>query len=168
MFALGALAHGQEVEDAAPGPALPGAFEIQIDAPKDIAALLERHLELQRYRVLPDLSDAEIQSLMRNAQQDAGDLVATLGYFSPEILIRLQAPDAATGGAKAVHIEVTPGPQTLVGAVHLGFVGAIAQDAASQVFGLQEAPVALWIRWPGGREQTVAVKDQEWSVRVVF
>ena len=46
--------------------------------------------------------------------------------------------------------------------------GYWSQDAASQVLGLQEAPVALWIRWPGGREQTVAVKDQEWSVRVVF
>ena len=46
--------------------------------------------------------------------------------------------------------------------------GYWSQDAASQVLGLQEAPVALWIRWPGGREQTVAVKDQEWSVRVGF
>ena len=44
MFALGALAHGQEAEDAAPGPGRAGAFEIQIDAPKDIAALLDRHL----------------------------------------------------------------------------------------------------------------------------
>ena len=46
--------------------------------------------------------------------------------------------------------------------------GYWSQDAASQVLGLQEAPVALWIRWPGGREQTVAVKDQEWTVRVGF
>ena len=147
MFALGALAHGQEAEDAAPGPGRAGAFEIQIDAPKDIAALLERHLELQRYRVLPDLSDAEIQSLMRNAQQDANDLVATLGYFSPDIHIRLQAADAATGGAKSVHIEVTPGPQTLVGAVHLGFAGAIAQDAASQE--QRQSIQDLWSLAPG-------------------
>ncbi len=132
LLALGALAHGQEPQEPASGPDQAGAFEIQIHAPQDIAALLERHLQLQRYRVLPDLSDAEIQSLMRTAQQDASDLVATLGYFSPEIQIRLQAPDAPTGSAKAVVIEVVPGPQTLVGGVHLVFTGGIVQDAASQ------------------------------------
>jgi hypothetical protein len=46
--------------------------------------------------------------------------------------------------------------------------GYWSQDAAPQVLGLQEAPVALWIRWPGGKEQTVALKDQEWTVRATF
>ena len=46
--------------------------------------------------------------------------------------------------------------------------GYWSQDAAVQVLGLQEAPVALWIRWPGGKEQTVPVKDQEWTVNVGF
>lgn len=46
--------------------------------------------------------------------------------------------------------------------------GYWSQDAAPQVLGLQESPVALWIRWPGGKEQTVAIKDQEWTVRATF
>ncbi len=46
--------------------------------------------------------------------------------------------------------------------------GYWSQDAAVQVFGLQESPVALWILWPGGKEQTVPLKDQEWTVNVGF
>lgn len=46
--------------------------------------------------------------------------------------------------------------------------GYWSQDAAPQVLGLQESPVALWIRWPGGKEQTVALNDQVWDVRVKF
>jgi cyclic beta-1,2-glucan synthetase len=46
--------------------------------------------------------------------------------------------------------------------------GYWSQDAAAQVLGCGEEPVALWIRWPGGKEQTVAIKDQETTVHVGF
>jgi hypothetical protein len=46
--------------------------------------------------------------------------------------------------------------------------GYWSQDAAPQILGLQESPVALWIRRPGGKEQTVPIKDQEWALRITF
>jgi hypothetical protein len=46
--------------------------------------------------------------------------------------------------------------------------GYWSQDAATQVLGLQESPTALWIRWPGGKEQTVPIKDQEWTAHAGF
>ena len=46
--------------------------------------------------------------------------------------------------------------------------GYWSQDAAPQVLGLQESPLALWIRWPGGKEQTVSIRDQEWTRHVRF
>jgi translocation and assembly module TamA len=113
------------------------AFSIQIQAPEAIKNALERHLDLQRYRALSDLSDPEIQSLMRTAQQDAADLVATLGFFSPEIRVTLQAPQAradqaANANVPVVRIDVAPGPQALVAGVRLRLEGAIAQDPAEQ------------------------------------
>src|SRR5206468_3099905 len=36
--------------------------------------------------------------------------------------------------------------------------GYWSQDGATQVLGCAEAPVALWIRWPGGKEQTVSIR----------
>lgn len=46
--------------------------------------------------------------------------------------------------------------------------GYWSQDAAPQVLGLQETGAALWIRWPDGKEQTVPIKDPEWTIRVAF
>jgi hypothetical protein len=46
--------------------------------------------------------------------------------------------------------------------------GYWSQDASAQVLGLQETPMALWIRWPGGKEQTVPLKDPEWMLQVTF
>lgn len=134
LLVLSALGHGALAQDtaAAGKAAAHEAFAIDIQAPDDIRELLQRHLELQRYRDLVDLSDAEIQSLLQSAQQDASDLVATLGYFSPEIRITLQRPQTA-GAGKVVHIEVQPGPPTRVGRVDLGLVGAIASDDKARV-----------------------------------
>ncbi|RFO98578.1 outer membrane protein assembly factor [Rhodoferax lacus] len=118
------------------GSASAVGFTLQIQAPDDIRNLLQRHLELQRYQVLVDLSDAEIQSLLASAEQDATDLLATLGYFSPEIHITLQRPGATAGSTasagKVVQIEVLPGTQTRVGAVHLVLEGAVAEDPRAQ------------------------------------
>ena len=133
LMALCGRIYAQDAMQASGGAPVPAAFSIQIQAPEAIKSLLERHLDLQRYRASADLSDAEIHNLMLTAQQDATDLVATLGFFSPEIRISLQSPpigesQMATNNAPVVQIEVSPGPQALVGAVHLRVDGAIAQD----------------------------------------
>ncbi len=44
--------------------------------------------------------------------------------------------------------------------------GYWSQDAAAQVLGLAEPPVGLWIRWPGGNEQTIALSADTWEIRV--
>jgi translocation and assembly module TamA len=132
LVALASLAAAQESSRVvgAASAAGAGAFEIRIQAPDAVTRLLEQHLELQRYRVLSDLSDSEIQSLLLSAQQDARDLLATLGYFSAEVRIHLQSADAAA--RKVVRIAVEPGPLVRVAAVNLVLEGAIAQDAQGQ------------------------------------
>lgn len=66
--------HGQEL-----APAGSQVFELAVDAPSEVRAVLEQHLELQRYRAVADLSDSELERLMVQAIQDSRDLVATLG-----------------------------------------------------------------------------------------
>ncbi|MBI4325231.1 MAG: VCBS repeat-containing protein [Chloroflexi bacterium] len=46
--------------------------------------------------------------------------------------------------------------------------GYWSQNGAAQVLGLAGPPAALWIRWPGGKEQTVRLADQVWDLRVDF
>jgi translocation and assembly module TamA len=106
-------------------PAPTNTFTLTITAPDDIKPLLESHLELQRYRELTDLSDDELERLMTQAQQDARSLVATLGYFSPDIAISRQT---SAQQIPDVHLTVTPGLATLVSQVNIHFIGAIASD----------------------------------------
>ena len=122
-------------ESAAPAPA-PGAaqanaaFVIDIQAPDDIRELLTRHLELQRYRELTDLSDDELERLMRQADQDARKLIGTLGYFSPDISMERQAASVNTPWP-VVKIIVNPGEATRIAQVSIEFTGAIASDEAA-------------------------------------
>src|SRR4051812_38916132 len=63
------------------------AFDIEIRASDDVRELLERHLELRRYREVHDLEDAELARLIALAERDVRELVGTLGYFDPLITI---------------------------------------------------------------------------------
>ena len=102
------------------------AFQLSIEAPDEIRTVLERHLELQRYRTLTDLSDNELERLMAIAAQDSRDLVATLGYFSP--VIRIERPGDVNTKLRVITLTVDPGRPTLIGDVTVVFSGPIEQD----------------------------------------
>ncbi len=76
----------------------------------------------------------------------------------------LSNPDGVGAQMRVLYSGARKGPGRLVQAGS----GYRSQDAAAQVLGLQEPPSALWIRWPGGREQTVPLTDSEWSLSVSF
>jgi hypothetical protein len=46
--------------------------------------------------------------------------------------------------------------------------GYWSQDGAVQVLGCARAQVAVWIRWPGGREQTIPLENDVWDVNIDF
>ena len=73
-------------------------------------------------------------------------------------------PDAVGAQLRVLYAGVRAGPCRTVQAGS----GYCSQEGAVQVLGLAESPRALWLRWPGGKEQTVALKDQEWTVHVGF
>ena len=107
------------------------AFDLRIEAPEEVHTLLTRHLELQRYRELPDLDDAELDRLLSAAREDTQELLATLGYFAPAIRIeRKPAPDNAT--PRVVALSIVPGEPTLVREVHITFDGPIGSDEEAQ------------------------------------
>ena len=57
------------------------AFSIDVKAPPNIADYLTRHLELQRFRQLSDLTATEISRLLGAADANTRELLGTLGYF---------------------------------------------------------------------------------------
>ena len=109
----------------------PAAFELQIDAPQAIRDLLNTHLEIIRYRELTDLSDTELTRLMQVAKEDSRTLLATAGYFTPDIDAQLET--SPSDRRRTVRLSVKPGEPAVVTDVRLQFVGAIAQDPGARL-----------------------------------
>lgn len=124
-------------EKILPEPTPPGAigptsaepevttFDIAIDAPKQVRELLEKHLELQRYRAVTDLDPSELARLMVLAESNARNLLGTLGYFSPDIRI---TREGGVNERPVIRVAVEPGPATQIGPVKITFAGDIADS----------------------------------------
>ncbi|APW47377.1 autotransporter assembly complex protein TamA [Rhodoferax antarcticus] len=124
------------------------AFALNITAPDDIKPLLERHLDLLRYRSLTDLNDDELNRLIDTARLDVKKLVATLGYFSPLIQISRDST-GSTLADRVVNISVVAGEPVQVSQVQVGFAGPIATEpeAANQ----RDLIEASWLLPAGNR-----------------
>ncbi|MBK7006264.1 MAG: outer membrane protein assembly factor [Burkholderiales bacterium] len=140
-------------------PGEPQAFALTMDAPSEVRADLERHLALQRYRSVADLSDSELDRLMAQAIQDSRDLLATLGYFAPDITLERGTP--LPDGTRTLTLRVAPGEATLITGLDIVLTGPILQDPAAQ------AQMALiqdtWLLRPGMRfsqDRWAAAKQQ--------
>lgn len=132
------------------------AFSLSIQSPEaTLSALLERHLELQRYKTLNDLDEGELQRLLLAADVQARELLATQGHFAPRLHWQsVVSPDAHTRWQ--VRLELEPGPIARIEEVQWTFQGDIQNrdTHAAQ----REAIRQQW-RLPVGR----AFTQDSWS-----
>ncbi|MBC7445577.1 MAG: BamA/TamA family outer membrane protein [Polaromonas sp.] len=126
------------------------AFDITVRAPGAVRELLEKHLELQRYRAVTDLDDSELQRLIVLAERNVRNLVGTLGYFSPDIRI---TREGAAAQRPVIVVAVEPGQATRIGAVALSFAGDIAASADADARA-QRAEIERDWRLPAGQPFT--------------
>ncbi|WP_432720851.1 autotransporter assembly complex protein TamA [Jeongeupia wiesaeckerbachi] len=117
LFAA-SLAWGDEGEIA--------SYQVDIDAPSDIESLLERYLDLYRWRDEKKTTPESLQLLVDRTPQEAAALLHTQGYFSSKITSRLEN----NGGNYRAVVEVDPGPLTRVGKIDFQLIGAITEDEA--------------------------------------
>jgi translocation and assembly module TamA len=147
--AAGQPAAPAEPAAAAEAPGRP-SFDVDIRAPEQIRSLLERHLELLRYREVSDLDDAELARLILLAESDVRELVATLGFFSPNVVIsREPGPEAAP----TIIVTVDPGQAASVSDVAIDFEGDIARTSDPDAVRQREEIRSGW-RLPAGRAFT--------------
>jgi translocation and assembly module TamA len=126
------------------------SFDIAVRAPPEneaLRALVDKHVNLQRYRAITDLDETELTRLTVLAEQDVRNLAGTLGYFSPEIAITRE--NAPTGRLTIV-ISIQPGDATVVGPVSIDFTGDIAQSKEADAIS-QRATIQREWRLPAGR-----------------
>lgn len=129
---------------ASPAMAQQPAFDLVIRAPDALRQLLERHLELRRYREVSDLDDAELARLVVLADKDVRELLATQGYFSPDVKIAREP-----GPRPNLVVTVQPGPATLVDDVQLDFAGDIGTSDDPAAVAQREEIRRTWELPPG-------------------
>jgi len=120
------------------------AFDLVVRAPDPLRALLERHLELRRYREVSDLDDAEVARLIVLAEKDARELLATQGYFAPQVRITREA-----GARTTLVVAVEPGARTLVTEAKIDFEGDIAGSTDPDAVAQREGVRSGWELRPG-------------------
>jgi translocation and assembly module TamA len=131
------------------------AFDIAVRAPTAVRELLEKHLELQRYRAVTDLDEAELARLIVLAERNVRKLVGTLGYFSPDIRITRKG---ALNQRPTIVVAVDPGEATLTGPVAINFAGDIAQSTDADALAQRERIQRNW-RLPAGQRFTQEAWD---------
>lgn len=119
--------------DSAERPARSGAsFAIRIQAPADIRSLVNRFLELRRYQQVPDLDNAELLRLLEMSETQIRSLLATQGYFTPQIEQTLRADATQAGGVPQVDINIDPGARTHISQLDLQVHGAASSHAPAR------------------------------------
>ncbi len=110
-----------------PASGMQAGLRLEILAPAPLDAFLLRHAELQRFSELTDLSRAELDRLLLTAPADLRQLLATQGYFSPRVDVRL----VEGAGPRVVRIEVDHGPLTQVAGWRVVLHGPARDDPAA-------------------------------------
>ncbi len=117
-------------------------FQVKVvSEDRSIGRHLERHLDLQRYTRFPDLHATEFNRLLAEADANARDLLAALGYFNPELTLRVDAAAEGSAAPRTIVIEVEPGEQTKVTSHSISFADPMDSDpkAAAQRARIQQA-----------------------------
>lgn len=81
-------------------------YKVEISAPKPIQTLLEKHLRIIQWRDNPRMTSTEWQRLYVATPQHIRDLLATEGYFSPEISTNLEKDNQVSIAKFVVNLGV--------------------------------------------------------------
>lgn len=153
-----------QTEAAAPAPVVSTGikYEVNIDAPKELEELLEKNLDLMRFRGNIRMDRDQLFRLVRTSPEQIRTLVATAGYYAPEVSVKLDRNVTPL----VVQVKVVPGEPVRVGEVEIvlqGFSPNPDQRASNQ-FNAD----ALKASWPLKRGAVFRQDDWEASKRAIL
>ena len=137
----------------------PPSFVVEVDAPKEVRELLEKHMELVRFSKHPDLRRREVLSLLNASDANIRDLIGTLGYFAPSIELKLEDTPDSKEAPMTVTVKVDPGEITTVRSAKIGFTGINAneehsdwqRDAVRKEWGLEKGERFTQSEWAAAK-----------------
>jgi translocation and assembly module TamA len=105
-------------------PAAPSPLRVSVDAPGDLADLLQRHLDIARLATLTGgdrIAEGELGRLLAAVPAQVGELLQTEGYFDPEVRV--------TRDGDSVRVTVMPGEQVRIGRLDIETQGELQERA---------------------------------------
>ncbi|MCA1862091.1 autotransporter assembly complex protein TamA [Janthinobacterium sp. HSC-3S05] len=111
-----AVADSPASTEAAPAPL---QYEVKVNAPGDLDELLEKNLDLERFRGNPRMDREQLRRLVRATPEEAKNLIATAGYYTPVVTVRVDT----TGAKPVVIVDVDPGQPATIDKVELELRG---------------------------------------------
>lgn len=143
----------KQVAAAAPAPVTLGV-QVEVVAPDELKALLERHLDVVRLGRIAreEVDDSEWARLIDAAPAQVRELLQTEGYFAASVALERQ-PRRAASEPDTVRLLVTAGPRARVTAVRLEVQGELEQQATQGDDAARKAREAWRAGWelPVGR-----------------
>ena len=140
--AQGRLVGLEPTPDAAAGNVLVTAGEaalatgtlgvaMDIDAPPELKALLEKHLDVIRLGRLArdEVDEAEWSRLIDAAPAQARELLQTEGYFNARVVLQRQ-PRRTSGEPDRVRMAVQPGPRAHISRLNFEFEGELERASS--------------------------------------
>lgn len=103
-------------------------YRVEITAPKNIDTLLAKHLRIIQWQDHPSMTSAEWQRLYNGTPENIKDLLATEGYFSPEIYASIEQQDEIT----IAKFSVKPGDSAVITEVEINFTNEITQQTETE------------------------------------
>jgi translocation and assembly module TamA len=94
-------------------------YDVDLRMPAAERSLLEDNLDLYRWRGNERMDEAQMRRLVRMTPDQIRSLLATEGFYSPQVAVRLERADKTW----MVHLEVTPGEPVRVHRIDLEVTG---------------------------------------------
>lgn len=134
-------------------------YQVEIDAPGRFVELLRANLDIVRWSELEGVTEDQLRELARTAPEQAGDILATEGYFSAAAAVDLVEQQDRW----LARVKVDPGEATRVVARELHLRGAIGADparearsqAALEAFGLKDGAVFRQVDWDAAKKRAL-------------
>lgn len=104
------------------------AYNVEIDAPKEVKDRLQKGLNLVRWRDDPEMNTERLKRLVDEAVRESKEAAATEGYFSAEVTSDIDSSVQPW----IVRLKIEPGERTRIEHVEIRFRGPGATDGEAR------------------------------------
>ena len=103
-------------------------YRVEIEAPRELREMLERGLNVTRWRSDPEMNAERLKRLVDEAALEARETAATEGYFSAQVSAGIDQ----SAEPWVVRVRVEPGERTRVGELEIRFSGPATSDGEAR------------------------------------